>query len=123
MNSVIISGRLTRDAEVRYTNGDNKTAVARFTLAVDSPYKKAGEDSKADFINCVVFGKKAEAIDNYTKKGTKIMVRGHIHTDSYEKGGKKVYTTDVIVDDFEFCEKKQNNPSESATITETDIPF
>lgn len=107
MNSVIISGRLTREAEVRYSNGENKTAVARFTLAVDSPYKKPGEDSRADFINCVVFGKKAEAIDNYTKKGTKLMVRGHIHTDSYEKDGKKVYTTDVIVDEFEFCEKKQ----------------
>ena len=120
MNSVIISGRLTRDAEVRYA--ENKAAVARFTLAVDSPYKKPGEDTKADFITCVVFGKKAEAIDNYTKKGTKLMVRGHIHTDSYEKDGKKVYTTDVVVDDFEFCEKKQNNQSEPAIIIE-DLTF
>ena len=92
-------GRLTRDPETRQSG---ETAVARYTLAVDRR-KKDG----ADFINCVVFGKGAEFAEKYLKKGTKIAVCGRIQTGSYEKDGRKIYTTDVVVDEQEFAESKK----------------
>lgn len=106
MNKVILMGRLTRDPEVRDTQGDNASAVARFSLAVDRRFKKDGEQT-ADFINCVAFGKTGEFIEKYGRKGTKFVVEGRIQTGSYtNKDGQKVYTTDVVVEQVEFAESK-----------------
>lgn len=113
MNRVILCGRLVRDAEVRYSQGANPMAVAKFTLAVDRKFKKDGEQS-ADFINCTAFGKTAEVIEKYVRQGTKIIVEGRWQTGSYtNKDGVKVYTNDCMVENIEFCESKsqqaQNN--------------
>ena len=108
MNTVQLLGRLTTDAKVTYTTGENAQAIANFTLAVDRQYGKG-----ADFIRCVAFGKRAEALDNFCKKGTKIAVVGSIQTGSYEKDGVKHYTTDVIVNSFDFCEKKEETVKET----------
>lgn len=106
MNKVILMGRLTRDAEVRYSQGENSLAIARYSLAIDRKYKNNGEGD-ADFINCVTFGKAAEFAEKYLKQGTKIAVTGRIQTGSYtNKEGQKVYTTDVIVEEHEFAESK-----------------
>ena len=114
MNVVVLMGRLTRDPEVRYGTGDN-SVVASYTLAVDRRYKKQGEEQQADFIRCVTFGKTAEFIEKYVKRGTKIVVKGRIQTGSYtNKDGQKVYTTDVICDEVEFAESKSNNAGEQA---------
>lgn len=118
MNIVTLMGRLTKDPNV--THGKNKAGedmvVARFTLAVDRRFAR-DEEQQADFISCVVFGKRAETIEKYVAKGTKLAVQGRLQTGSYKnKEGNTVYTTDVIVEDFEFAESKasaQNNaPSE-----------
>ena len=113
MNIVIISGRMVRDADVRYTANDNM-AVARFTLAVDKNYKKSNDD-KANFINCVAFGKTAEVVEKYCMKGTKLIITGEWTTGSYKnKDGNTVYTNDCNVQKLEFAESKnassrQNN--------------
>lgn len=105
MNKAILCGRLTRDPEVRWTQ-NNSMQIARYSLAVDRP----GKDKCADFINCVAFDKRAEFADKYLMKGMKILVEGSIHTDSYEgKDGKKVYTTEVIVNSHEFVERRGEN--------------
>lgn len=108
MNKVILMGRLTRDPEVRYVNGQNgNTAVARYTLAVDRKFKQEGQQ-EADFISCVAFGKAGEFAEKYFKKGLKILVTGRIQTGSYtNKDGQKVYTTDVVVEEQEFAESKK----------------
>ena len=117
MNSVVLVGRLTKDVDLRYTN--NQTAVGRFSLAVD----RFGKDNGADFINCVAFDKKAEVLTKYTHKGSKIAVIGRIQTGSYEKDGRKVYTTDVIVNEIEFCESRKEEPKEETPSDEfMDIP-
>ena len=106
MNKVILIGRLTKDTETRVTQGENATTVARYTLAVDRRFKRDG-DQAADFINCVAFGRQADFAEKYLHKGMKICVTGRIQTGSYtNKDGQKVYTTDVIVEDQEFCESK-----------------
>ena len=105
MNKFIGIGRLTRDPEIRYTTGENQTAVARYTLAVDRRFKREGEQS-ADFISCVAFGKQGEFAEKYLHKGMKIAVAGRLQTGSYEKDGRKVYTTDIVVENHEFCESK-----------------
>ena len=111
MNKVILMGRLTRDPEVRYTQGDNAMAIARYSLAVDRRFKRDGEPD-ADFINCVAFGKSGEFAEKYLKKGTKIAVVGRIQTGSYtNKDGQKVYTTDVVVEEQEFAESKNSGSS------------
>lgn len=110
MNKVILIGRLVRDPEVRYSQGDNATAVARYSLAVDRKFKKSGDEQTADFINCIAFGKSGEFVEKYLKKGTKIAVTGRIQTGSYtNKDGQKVYTTDVVVEEHEFVETKGSN--------------
>jgi len=107
MNKVILMGRLTRDPEIRYSSGNEPTAIARYTLAVDRRYKRQGDDKTADFINCVVFGRGAEFAENYLHQGTKIVAVGRIQTGSYtNKDGHKVYTTEVIVEEQEFAESK-----------------
>ncbi len=109
MNKVILMGRLTRDPEVRYSQGDNATAVARYTLAVDRRFNRNNDDQTADFINCVAFGRSGEFAEKYLHKGTKIAITGRIQTGSYtNKDGVKVYTTDVVVEDHEFAESKNS---------------
>ncbi|GFI10327.1 MAG: single-stranded DNA-binding protein [Lachnospiraceae bacterium] len=106
MNKVILMGRLTRDPDVRYSQGENATAVARYTLAVDRRFKRDGDQS-ADFIGCVSFGRQAEFAEKYLRQGTKIAVTGRIQTGSYtNRDGQKVYTTDVVVEEQEFAESK-----------------
>jgi single-strand DNA-binding protein len=108
MNKVILMGRLTRDPEVRYSQGESSLAIARFTLAVDRRFKRDGEAS-ADFISCVAFGKQAEFIERYLHQGTKVVAEGRIQTGSYtNKEGQKVYTTDIVVESCEFAESKNN---------------
>ena len=106
MNKVILMGRLTRDPDVRYSQGENATAVARYTLAVDRRFRRDGDQS-ADFIGCVAFGRQGEFAEKYLRQGTKIVVTGRIQTGSYtNRDGQKVYTTDVVVEDHEFVESK-----------------
>ncbi len=108
MNKCELLGRLTKNPDIRYTQGENTTCIARFILAVNRKYKKDGDQS-ADFISCVSFGKVAEIIEKYCVKGTKICVAGRIQTGSYtNRDGNKVYTTDVVVEDVEFCESKNS---------------
>lgn len=110
MNTVILMGRLTKDPDVRATQGENSTTIARYTLAVDRRRRNDNNGQQADFISCVVFGKGAEFAEKYLHKGIKISLRGHIQTGSYtNKDGQKVYTTDVVVDDQEFAESKAAN--------------
>lgn len=110
MNKVILMGRLTRDPEVRYSQGENPLAIARYTLAVDRRMTRrdGGDNSQtADFISCVAFGKSGEFAEKYLHQGTKICVSGRIQTGSYtNRDGQKVYTTEVVVDDQEFAESK-----------------
>ncbi len=112
MNRVILCGRLTREPEIRYSQTANGSmAVARYTLAVDRKFKKEGEQN-ADFINCIAFGKSGEFAEKYFFKGIKIAISGRIQTGSYtNKDGQRVYTTDVVVEEQEFCESKQNQQS------------
>lgn len=123
MNKVILIGRLTRDPEVRYSQANEPTAVARYTLAVDRKYKKNAEGQTADFINCIAFGKAGEFVEKYFHKGTKIAVTGHIQTGSYtNKDGQKVYTTDVVVEEQEFAESKSNGGSGNAPAAPVNQP-
>ena len=104
MNKAILMGRLTRDPEVRYTQGE--MAVGRYTLAVDRRFKRDGE-ATADFINCVAFGKQAEFAERYFRQGLKVIISGRIQTGSYtNREGRKVYTTDVVVEEQDFAESK-----------------
>lgn len=112
MNKVILMGRLTRDPEVRYSQGQNSTAIARYTLAVDRKFKDANGNTGADFISCVAFGKAGEFAEKYFKKGTKIAIEGRLQSGSYtDKNGNKVYTTDVIIESQEFAESKNSSGS------------
>ena len=111
MNKVILIGRVVRDADIRYSQGANKTCVARYTLAVDRKFKQEGQPN-ADFINCIAFGKLGEFAEKYLRQGIKIAVTGRIQTGSYtNKDGNKVYTTDVVVEEYEFAESKNANGS------------
>ena len=133
MNIVVLMGRLTRDAEVKYLDNNQ---VARFTLAVDkglSKDKKEEMESQgkptADFINCQAWGKMAENINKYTGKGLRVLVNGRIQTSSYEKDGQRVYTTDVVVSNIEYIDwKDSNNNNHQETqqynpVNDTRIPF
>ena len=109
MNKVILMGRLTRDPEVRYSAGENATAIARYTRAADRKYKQEGQQN-ADFIQCIAFGKSAEFAEKYFRKGMKIAITGRIQTGSYtNKEGQKVYTTDVVIEEQEFAEGKNSS--------------
>jgi single stranded DNA-binding protein (ssb) len=110
MNKVILSGRFTKDPVVAYSRGENAVAVAKFSLAVDRRFKKEGEEQGADFPNCTAFGKTAEFIEKYFRKGVKASVIGRLQTGSYiNKQKVKVYTTDVIIEEIEFAESKRDN--------------
>lgn len=106
MNKVVLVGRLTKNPEVRYSQGEKQTAIARYTLAVDRRFKRDGEPT-ADFINCVVFGKSAEFAEKYFRQGLRVAISGRITTGNYtNKDGIKVYTTEVTVEEQEFAESK-----------------
>lgn len=111
MNKVTLMGRLTRDPDVRYSQGGQPMAIARYTLAVDRRRGRSDSDQQtADFISCVAFGKAGEFVEKYLHKGMKICVAGRIQTGSYtNRDGQKVYTTDVVVEEQEFCESRAAN--------------
>ena len=114
MNKVLIIGRFTRDPEIKYSTGENATATARFSLAVNRRFKNKEGNYDADFINCVAFGKTAEFIEKYFTKGMAIGITGRIQTGSYtNKEGQKVYTTDVVVEETEFVESKNKGTSDN----------
>ena len=122
MNKVVLVGRLTRDPEVRYSQGNNATAVARYTVAVDRRFKRDGEPT-ADFIPCVVFGRSAEFAEKYFRQGMRVSVSGRIQTGSYtNKDGNKVYTTDVVVEEQEFAESKAANQQNQQSAGSGSIP-
>lgn len=121
MNKAMLIGRLTRDPEVRYT--PEQTAIAHYTLAVDRKVK-----GETDFIGCVAFGKNGEFAEKYLKQGMKIAITGRIQTGSYtNKDGKKVYTTDVVVEEHEFMESSRHEPERTGEFMQVDedeeIPF
>lgn len=114
VNKVILIGRLAKDPEVRYTDGMDPLCIARYTIAVDRKIKKQGE-AAADFIRCICFGKTGEFVESYLKKGIKVAITGRVQTGSYtNKDGKKVYTTDIVVEEHEFCESKGNQARQEA---------
>lgn len=123
MNKVMLMGRLTRDPDVRWTQGPEQSAVARYTLAVDRRFQKEG-GATADFIGCVAFGRQAEFAEKYLQQGIKIAITGRIQTGSYtNRDGQKVYTTDVVVEEQEFVESKGASaarPPKRKTDPETD---
>jgi len=107
-NNVVLIGRMTKEAELKFIG--NGTATASFTLAVDRSFKDANGDKGTDFINCVVWRKQAEALANYTKKGSKLSVRGRIQVRNYDNSeGKKVYITEVVVEEFTFLDSKSDS--------------
>ena len=111
MNKVVLIGRLARDSELRYTAANK--AMLRNTIAVDRRFKQEGQPT-ADFVPFVAFGKTAEFISNYFSKGARIALVGRIQTGSYDNAeGKKVYTTDVVVEEAEFVESKRTDPMDS----------
>lgn len=117
MNKVILMGRLTRDPEIRYSQGEQSTAVARYTLAVDRRFRRDNDQQTADFINCVAFGRQGEFAEKYLRKGIKIAVTGRIQTGSYtNKDGQRVYTTDIVVEEQEFAESKAASESNSGFV-------
>ncbi len=117
MNKVILVARLCRDPEVRYTQGENSNAIARFSVAVNRLFKNAEGNYDADFPSCVAFGKTAEFIEKYFKKGMMIGITGRLTTGSYtNKDGAKVYTTDVTVEEAEFVESKNSSSIDSTQL-------
>lgn len=125
MNSIALLGRLTKDVEVKF-NAVSNTAIAKFTLAVDRKFKKEGQPT-ADFLNCVAFGKTGENISKFFKKGSKIALIGSVQTGSYDnKEGKKVYTFDINVNEFEFVEKtekKEESNDGFESVDRDEVPF
>lgn len=124
MNKVQLIGRITRPVEIRYTTGGEPLAVSKFTLAVTRRKK-----DEADFISCTAFGRTAEVMEKYVKKGHRIGIVGHIQTGSYEKDERRIYTTDVIVDEMEFLEPKaqkktdEDIPSGFEAVDDDEMPF
>ena len=137
MNKVIIIGRFTRDPEIKYSTGENATATASFSLAVNRRFKNKEGNYDADFINCVAFGKTAEFIEKYFIKGMAIAITRRIQPGNYiNKEGQKVYTTDVVVEETEFVESKNKGTSDNVpnnnansnsdfeeVISEDEMPF
>ena len=116
LNRAVLTGRLTRDPEIRYSQNDQSMAIARYTLAVDRRGRRDGNDGQqtADFISCTAFRQQAEFAERYLRKGMKIAIVGRIQTGSYtNRDGQRVYTTDVIVEDHEFCESKAASAANS----------
>ena len=109
MNKVILMGRLTRDPEVRYSQGERSMAIAKYTLAIDRRKTQQNSDPGADFINCVAFDRAGEFAEKYFRQGLRVLISGHLQTGSYtNKDGQKVYTTDVIVESQEFADSRRD---------------
>jgi len=107
MNKIILMGRLTRDPEVSYSNADNSIVLVRFSLAVNRRYAHNIDSAEADFFNCIAFGKQAEFVEKYLKKGTKILITGRIQNNNYtNKEGQKIYSMQIIAEEIEFAESK-----------------
>lgn len=126
MNKAILMGRLTRNPDIRYTQGEKPMCIARYTLAVDRRFKRDGEQ-EADFISCVAFGRQAEFAEKYLQKGTKIVISGRIQTGSYtNREGARVYTTDIVVEEQDFAESKASaariEPESKAATAESESP-
>ena len=121
MNKVMLMGRLTREPDIRYSQGENAMAIARYTLAVDRRFSRSGNggnDQSADFISCVAFGRSAEFAEKYLRKGTKIAATGRIQTGSYtNKDGVRVYTTEVVIEEQEFAESKNSSSAGNGGFT------
>ncbi len=108
MNKVILMGRLTRDPEMRVSQGENALNIARFSIAVDRRFQR-GSEKETDFFNCTAFGKQAEFVDRYLKQGTKILLVGRVQNDNYtNKEGQKVYSVQIIAEEIEFAESKNS---------------
>lgn len=115
MNKIILLGRLTRNPEVRYSSGENSTAISRFTLAVNRKYVKENDEVKADFFNCTAFGKQGEFVEKYLKQGTKVALSGRVQNDNYtNREGQKVYSVQIIVEEIEFAESKGSSETTQA---------
>ena len=120
MNKLFLMGRLTRDPEIRYGQGENQMAIARFSLAVDRRFKRAGDTASADFFNCTAFGKQAEFAERYLKQGSKILLAGRVQNDHYtNRDGQKVVSVQVIAEEMEFAESKRGT-SETTGVAEDD---
>lgn len=113
MNKTFIMGRLTRDPEIRYSQGANSTAIAGFSIAVDRKFKREGEPD-ADFFNCTAFGKTAEFFEKYVKRGVKVIVEGRLQNETYEKDGQKRTVTKIMVEQAEFAESKKASEEKNA---------
>ncbi len=123
MNKVILMGRLVREPEVRYSTGESPLAIARYTVAVDRRVKREGDSQTADFISCIAFGWQAEFAEKYLHKGIKVAIVGRVQTGSYlNKDGKKVFTTDIVIEEQEFAESK-NASAGNATAKPGNAPL
>ena len=112
MNKVILMGRLTRDPETRYSTGENASAIARFSIAVDRRFRRGSDGQEADFFNCTAFGKQGEFVEKYLRKGTKILLSGRIQNDNYtNREGQKVTAVQIIAEEIEFAESKNTSGS------------
>lgn len=117
MNKVILMGRLTRDPEIRYTNGENALAIARFGLAVDRRFKRSGDSVDVDFFNCTAFGKQAEFVERYFRQGSRLLLTGRIQNDTYtNREGQKVTSVQIIAEELEFCESKSAGANRAAAM-------
>lgn len=123
MNKIILMGRLTRNPEVRYTSGENTTAIARFSLAVNRKFAKETDEVKADFFNCVAFGKQGEFVEKYVKQATKVLIIGRVQNDNYtNREGQKVYGVSIMVEEIEFAESKNAAQNNNETSNNVDTP-
>ena len=120
MNKVVLIGNLTRDPELKYTTGQNQTAICRFSLAINSGH---GDKERTDYPSIVAFGKVAENCDKYLKKGSKAAVAGRIQTGSYEKDGRKIYTTDVVAETVQFLDGKSQDDTRQNEPPQDDTPW
>ena len=121
MNKLFLMGRLTRDPEIRYGQGTNQSAIARFSLAVDRRFKRAGDTANADFFNCTAFGKQAEFAERYLKQGSKILLAGRVQNDHYtNRDGQKVFSVQVIAEEMEFAESKRGDAETTGTVEDDD---
>ena len=123
MNRAILMGRLTRDPDIRYGQGEDTSMIARFTLAVDRRIKQSEGQRAADFISCIAFGERAVFVEKYLKQGSKIVLEGRIQTGSYtNREGQKVYTTDIVADSMEFAESKASQGSGATSSVHVSAP-
>lgn len=122
MNKVMLMGRLTRDPEIKYTAGENQTAVAKWSVAVE---RRFGKEKETDFFDCTAFGKTAEHVEKYWKKGMKMLLIGRLEQRRWtDKEGKPKSSVGVTVEDIEFCERKDANPETTKTVEADDgLPF